>query len=507
MTVSPSPDEPLEAQNARLQALVAELRILVDTQAERIAALESELAELQSRLGGDSATTSAPPSRDRTDRRQRRAAERAEAKERQRAERGGEDRRPGKQPGAPGSTLMRREPDATVVHSPERCRDCGGGLDDAPVVGSATRQVLDIPEPRLVVTDHVAERRRCGCGVTTTALFPPEATAAVCWGPRVKANSAYLLGRQHLPLERCAEAMADLFAAPIGQGSLAGVLPDAAGRLSGFVERIASLIGGCAVCHADETSIRVGTKLGWVHTVSTAGLTLLAYHDRRGIEAVCDIAVLNHFAGTIVHDGWASYDRPELAAATHAQCGAHLLRHLDKVAITDSQRQWATTMRRILLDAKASSTTAAAAGLAAVPATTATAIADRYRAVLDDAFAGLPAGPLPRRKHTGGWTTFQREAWNLATRLRDGEDQVLRLLADTRVPFDNNAAERSLRMAKLHDKISGHFRSADHAEAFLTVRSYLQTGRKHGRKALDLLTGLWTDTGAWLPATAVPNTS
>lgn len=62
-------------------------------------------------------------------------------------------------------------------------------------------------------------------------------------------------------------------------------------------------------------------------------------------------------------------------------------------------------------------------------------------------------------------------------------------------------------MAKLHDKISGHFRSADHAGAFLTVRSYLQTGAKHGRRALDLLTGLWSATGAWLPTHAVPDTS
>lgn len=447
MTVAPPAGEPLETENARFKALVAELRLLVDTQAERIAALESELAELRSRLGQDSATTSAPPSRDRTDRRQRRAAERAEAKQRQRAERGGEERRPGKQPGAPGSTLMRRTPDATVVHSPERCRGCGQGLADAAIVGSATRQVLDIPEPRLEVTDHVAERRRCGCGVDTTAGFPPEATAPVCWGPRAKANAAYLLGRQHLPLERAAEAMADLFAAPMGQGSLAGVLPDAAARLSGFVERLGQLIGGCAVCHADETSIRVGTALGWVHTVSTVGLTLLAYHDRRGIEAVCDIAVLNHFTGTIVHDGWASYDRPELATATHAQCGAHLLRHLDKAALTFSQRPWATTMRKVLLDAKAASESAATAGLATVPAVTAAAIRARYRAVLDTAFAGLPAGPPPRRKHTGGWTTFQREAWNLASRLRYGEDQVLRLLADTRVPFDNYADVRVMPMS------------------------------------------------------------
>lgn len=372
------------------------------------------------------------------------------------------------------------------------------------MVGAVTRQVLDIPEPRLEAIDHVAQRRRCGCGAETTATFPPEATAPVCWGPRAKANAAYLMARQHLPLERASEAMADLFAAPIGQGTLAGLLPDGAGRLSGFMDRLYELVGDCAVCHADETSIRVGTTLGWVHTVSTSGLTLLAYHPRRGIEAIVDIGVLAAFEGTIVHDGWASYDK--LHRATHAQCGAHLLRHLDNVALTASQRHWASAMRKVLLDAKAASESAAAAGLGAVPTSTTARIRRRYRATLKEAFAGLPGGAPPRRRHTGAWTTAQREAWNLATRLRDGQAQVLRLLVDTRVPLDNNEAERSLRMAKLHDKISGVFRSARHAEAFLTVRSYLQTGRKHGRRALDLLIGLWTNAGAWLPVDAVPDT-
>ena len=87
------------------------------------------------------------------------------------------------------------------------------------------------------------------------------------------------------------------------------------------------------------------------------------------------------------------------------------------------------------------------------------------------------------------------------------EEQALRLLVDTRIPFTNNTGERSFRFVKLHDKISGHFRNWGHAEAFLTVRSYLQTGAKHGRDAMELLTRLWTPTGAWLPSVVVTDTS
>jgi len=489
----------LEAMVVEREAVVAEREAMLAERDVVIAELRSRIAELEAQLGQDSGNSSAPPSRDKTDRRARRAEQAAQRKARRAA--GGKPRSPGKQPGSPGSTLERRAPTATRVHVPQACRCCGGGLADAPVTSTATRQVLEIPEPRLEVTDHVAERRRCACGAETTAVFPAEAVGAVCWGPRARAAASYLMARQHLPLERCAEAMEVLFDAPMGEGTLAGVLPDAASRLARFMARLADLLGKAPVVHADETSTRVGVRADWVHTISTEWLTYLAHHRKRGLEAIEAIGVLNNYTGTIVHDGLATYDK--LGGATHAQCCAHILRYLDKTAKTGSQWAWATSMRGVLLDAKCASERAAAAGRPAVDAEIVEGIRHRYRHSLLAAFANLPPGRPPPRKHRGGWSTEQREAWNLATRMRACEDQVLRLLVDTRVRFDNNEAERSLRMAKLHDKISGHFRSETNAKAFMTVRSYLQTGAKHGHNALDLLTMLWT-TGAWLPTAVSP---
>ncbi len=483
------------------EAMVAERKAEVAERDVLIAELRSRIAELEAQLRQDSGNSSVPPSRDKTDRRQRRAAQAEERKSRRAA--GGKPRRPGKQPGTGGSTLKRRPPTATVVHAPTACRGCSSPLDNAPVVSRSTRQVLEIPEPRLDVVDHVAERRRCACGAETTAGFPPEAVGPVCWGPRTKAVAAYLMGRQHLPLERCAEAMEVLFGAGMGEGTLAGILPDAAGRLSRFMTRLKELLGAAPVIHADETSTRVGIRADWVHTISTEWLTYLAHHRHRGYDAIEAIGVLNNYTGTIVHDGFATYDK--LDGATHAQCCAHLLRYLDKTAKTASQWAWATSMRGVLLDAKAASERAGAAGSGTVDDEIAEEIRHRYRHSLLAAFANLPPGRPPPRKHRHGWSIDQREAWNLATRMRAGEDQVLRLLVDTRVRFDNNEAERSLRMAKLHDKISGHFRSETNVKAFMTVRSYLQTGAKQGHNALDLLTILWT-TGAWLPTVANPTT-
>ena len=199
-------------------------------------------------------------------------------------------------------------------------------------------------------------------------------------------------------------------------------------------------------------------------------------------------------------------DTTELAQAKHAQCGAHLVRALKDLAKHSSQTPWACAMITLLFSARDASLEAAAAGLACVPDAIAVPIRERYREILTQALAWLPGDVPPPRKHTGGWTNAERDAWNLATRMRRHEDQVLRLLGDTRIPFTNNTGEGSFRMV-IHDKISGHFRNWGHAEAFLAVRSYLQTGAKHGLAAMELLIRLWTPTGAWLPSVAGSDTS
>lgn len=466
---------------AELEAKLAELTAENEALRDRIAQLESESSR-------SSQNSSKPPSTDRQQPRQTRAERRAAARL--------EGRRQGKQPGAPGANLARRAPDDTVVHPPVCCGGCGSDLAGAEVVGEVRRQVLEIPEIRVRAVDHVAERRRCCCGHETLGVFPARARAPVCWGPEVRALAVYLMDRQHLPLERTAELLGELLGAPVSTGWLCAVQLEAAGRLAPFVTTVKDGLGQSPVLHADETGTRVGVTKRWVHTLATNRLTLLVVHPRRGVEAFDDIGVLGDYTGTVVHDGWAPYE--VFDGATHAQCGAHLVRHLNAVGETPAFRPWCAEMIDVLLDAKKVSAAAAAAGKATVGHHPAAALRSRYHATLDAAFALLPPGPPPQRRHRGGWNVHQRAAWNLATRMRGQADQVLRLLDDTRVPFDNNTAERALRMVKLHDKISGTFRSDTGAAAFATIRSYIQTAALNGHNRLGALHQLFT-TGPWLP--------
>jgi transposase len=476
---------------AELEAAMAELQAKLAGRDAEIKALRDRIAHLEAELNRNSENSSKPPSADPLKPRQSRSERRAAAR--------AAGRKQGKQPGAPGANLARRIPDETINHAPVCCRSCGNDLAGAEVVGEVRRQVLEIPEIRVHVTDHVAERRRCACGHETVACFPPEARAPVCWGPEVRALAIYLMDRQHLPLQRCAELLGELLDAQVSTGWLCAVQLEAAGKLSGFITTLKDRLGEAPVVHADETGTRVGLTKHWVHTLATNLLTLLVVHPKRGVEALEDIGILGDYAGTVVHDGWAPYE--VFAGASHAQCGAHLVRHLAAVGKTEAFATWCAEMTEILLAAKKASEAAAGEGRAKVRRSIAAGLRRRYQSCLDDAFTLLPPGPLPRRRHEGGWDVHQRAAFNLATRLREDDDQVLRLLDDTRVRFDNNIAERALRMVKLHDKISGTFRSEEGATAFVTVRSYLQTVALNGHNRLNALHQLFT-TGPWLPPLA-----
>jgi transposase len=480
--------ERLRAENRGLQAenegLLAQFGKLLEDNEH----LRDAVARLEAQLQADSSTTGKPPSSDPIGPRKKRAERRAEAR--------AEKRRAGKQPGARGANLERRRPDVVVEHTPACCEACGADLAGAQVVGKQVRQVIDLPPVVPVVADHISYRLRCNCGAETLAGFPAEARAPVCFGPEVRALASYSLARQHLPIERTAELLEDLLGVKVSTGWLCALQAEAAERLTPFLSWLKDRLVKEPVVYADETGTAVGTTKHWAHTLTTKLLTLIAVHPRRGIEALKDIGVLAVYAGTVVHDGYATYDL--LTNAAHAQCNVHALRHLKSVGETEAFSAWTDKMTGVLMDAKVASEAAASAGRRGVDAGRAAKIRASYHQGLDEVFALLPVGPPPPRRARPRWSEPQRKAWNLATRLLAHADDFLRCLDDTRVGWDNNVSERALRMVKIHDKISGPFHSLAGAEAFAAERSYLQTAANHGQNLLGVLRQLFT-TGPWFP--------
>ena len=258
---------------------IAELEASLAAALAENEALRTKLAELESRLDRNSSNSSVPPSSDRIAERMRRAEERRERR--------AAKRMPGKQPGAPGEHLARvANPDEVVVHVPTECHSCGGDLSDAEFVGEEVRQVFDVPEPEVRVTEHRVRKLRCSCGAACEMPFPAEATAPACYGPRVRAFALYLMARQHLPFERAAEAMADLFNVQCSTGFLDSVYDQGARGLGEFIAEVRRQLRSAEVVHFDETGLRVRTSSYWLHVMCTELLTLLHADPTRGKDAV-----------------------------------------------------------------------------------------------------------------------------------------------------------------------------------------------------------------------------
>lgn len=304
---------------------------------------------------------------------------------------------------------------------------------------------------------------------------------------------ARALTHQHLlPYNRARAVLGDVLGCAMTEGTLAAVAQDAAGRLAEVAAAIAAALRAGALLHADETGLSVRGKRWWLHTASTARLTHYGVHPKRGVDATDACGILPGFRGTSVHDGWAPYRR---YSCRHALCNAHHLRALAWVEEQEGQA-WAADMAALLRAIKAAVDAARSAGKARVPARTRAPFRRRYAPLIADGLAANPhpAGeaplPAPEGVPRKRGRRKQSKAQNLLDRLRRA-DAVLAFMDDVAIPFDNNQAERDVRMVKVQQKASGTFRSEQGAQTFARVRDYLSTLRKQGYPVLAALESLF----------------
>jgi transposase len=474
-------------QEARIATLEASLQ-----------AMETELERRRRESSRHSGNSGKPPSSDTLTQKASKDGDRLSRSERRRIAKGKltnrdkPKRRPGKQPGDPGSSLARvADPDFTQLHVPDSCGFCGESLEDAEVTWRESRQVFDLPTRRLEVTEHTSQSRHCGCGHVTKAPFPAEAKAPTSYGPRVRAVGLYLMAGQHIPVARAAALLAQVCGAPVSTGFLAGLAAEAAGGLGEFREALRSILVAEDVLHADETGARISGARYWFHVACTDLVTLLDCHERRGTEAFTDMGVLPFFSGVLVSDGWKPYW--SIGAFEHALCAAHLLRDLASVAETRRHKGWADDMADLLVEAKGAVEGALGSGRDGLNAYELILLRSRYTKIVKRGLATVP------ERHSPG--TADREAFNLLRRFEIQRHEVTRYWSDARVSPDNNQAERDLRMVKLQQKISGCFRTVAGAKAFCAVRSYIHTGQKHGVEHLELLVRLFSGE-PWMPPAA-----
>jgi transposase len=459
--------------------LPTEIRELIEALGREVAdlrreneALRAEVAELRRRLDLDSTTSSKPPSSDGLKKKPRIAG----------SLRGPSGKASGGQPGHGGGTLRQvNEPDETIEHAAEACVHCRAQLLAAWVEDAERRQVFDLPERLLRVTEHRALVYRCACcGGRTKAVFPDGVVSPVQYGERIQAAAVYLNVQQLLPEERTAQTLQDLFAAPLAcPASVVAWVGKKAQALEGVYRAIGASVARAKVRHLDETGLRIAGKLQWLHTTSSESHTFYRVGGARG-----DVPA-SLKGGVAVHDHFRPYNA--LANVDHAFCNAHHLREL-KALIEIDKEPWALNMRDVLLDAAKAVRRAKAADACALEPERVQGFVDRYWQAVREGLSfhrSLPAfDPSP----PGSKRKKLRPGHNLLIRFKTFKDETLRFLIDFDVPFTNNLAEQDLRMTKVKMKISGCFRTFDGADVFVRLRSIVSTARKQGLNILQTLT-------------------
>jgi transposase len=469
-----------DAVVALVTELLAQHQREIAEQTQQIALLTARVQTLEARLAKDSHNSSKPPSSDGL----KKPTPQSLVPKSLRQKSG---KQPGGQPGHPGSTLRWAEaPDQVIEHRPERCAACGERLTPADTTSVERRQVHDLPPLRVSVTEHRIHACVCPvCQSATRATFPDGVDAPVQYGPQIKALGVYLSCYQLLPFARSCQLLHDLLGVCLSPGTLTTVQKQCAERLAPVEERVQASLRQAAVAHFDETGVRVAGRLHWLHVACTPQMTFYAVHPRRGRAATDAIGLLPAFGGTAVHDGWASYLTYD---CSHALCNAHHLRELTFLA-EEGGLLWAQGMKRLLQEIKVAIDQAKEQGHAGLSPPVLAAFESRYTHLLQQGQAAHPPAP-PTGKPGKRGRVKQSAGYNLVERLRTHRAAVLAFARDFSVPFDNNQAERDVRMMKLRLKISGGFRTGTGAEVFCRLRGYLSTMLKQGHQALAVLTAL-----------------
>jgi len=437
----------------------------------QIVTLSQRVQELEDQVAKNSRNSGKPPSSD------------GLKKRRTKSLRTKGDRKVGGQKGHEGYTLeMVDEPDHVEVHPVNECKHCHADMRDVEVVKIVKRQVFDVPPVVIEVTEHQAEVKKCPqCNREVKATFPSGVTQPVQYGPRLKAQASYLNTYHFIPIARTTELLGDFYGHEPAWAFVGEANSAVAKGSEVAVDEIYRQLVGADVVRFDESGVRVEGKTQWLHVSSTETLTYYDIHPKRGQVAMQEIGILPQFSGRAIHDHLASYK--QFTNCEHGYCNAHHLRELQFVT-EQYEQTWAEDMADLLLAIKAEVESAPSLANSLLPERTAH-FEQQYDLIIQAGFKANPPPAIPPPKKRG--RTKQSPPQNLLDRLSKHKAEVLAFMYDFRVPFDNNLAERDIRMVKVKQKVSGSFRALIGAKSFCAIRSYISTVRKQGGNVIDAL--------------------
>ncbi|OIQ76652.1 transposase IS66 family protein [mine drainage metagenome] len=369
------------------------------------------------------------------------------------------DKKAGGQQGHEGSTLkFTATPDQVVNHIPDYCKLCGSDLEHIGAVSLNRRQVIDIPIPAAICTEHRTFAKVCSCGHINKGEFPVNVNANVQYGSHIEALTAYLNVRQYMPFGRIQELYSRIMGLNISQGGIVGLLQRFTGKALPMYQEIKNRVEKADCLGTDETGAKINGKTHWFWTWQNEALTFIVQSQSRGYKTIQATFPDGLPDVVLVHDRWAAHFRCDVYG--HQICLAHLfrdLKYIDQV----HQSDWAQALTSILKQAIALNNELGYDGL----------LGSAARNELERSLMDLLQHKLPDK---------DKLAIKLQKKLRKISHHILCFLHYNNVPPDNNGSERAIRNIKVKQKVSGGFRSLNGADGFAVLRSVIDTTIKSG---------------------------
>jgi transposase len=447
-----------ELMKLEKEEIIELLLAIIEEQAKKI-------AELEARLNQNSKNSSKPPSSD--------------GFKKPQSLRKPSGKKAGGQMGHDGSGLkLMAKPDSYIYYEPDNCVNCPNARACKAIkTAGETRYEMDI-NIEMKTTAHQVITIKCPLSAEElTGRFPENISGTMQYGVNLEALAVSLNTIGMVSINRTHEILSGVFGIPISTGTISSMVTECAGKVAGTVNEIKEAIIEKPLIHSDETGVRVDKKTLWAHTASTDDLTYIEVQPSRGREGIDAIGILLVFLGTVIHDCWASYFL--YSAIRHGLCNAHLLRELTAVK-ENTKQTWAQELIDLLLEMKKVKETLISQDRLYSSHYWLRRFNHTYDKILSEA---LSQNPVLKPSAVKRGKTKRGKTGSLVDRLILHKDKYLLFFTDFNVPFDNNQAERDIRMFKVKQKVSGCFRTIEGANDFAVIMSFVGTARKRGLSA------------------------
>ena len=359
--------------------------------------------------------------------------------------------------------------------TPDKCQNCWVNLFDglSKIVKTITRQVIDIDKLKTKITDYVIKDIKCyNCWFVNKAIVPEWITKPVQYWQELKAFTSYMYNYQMPSYDRLQDFFKEVVWLEISQTSLCNFNKSWYENLESFEQQLKEILVKQDLIHADETWVRVKWKTSRIHVNWNEKFTFLFPNKSRWRKAIEEMGILNNFKWNCITDWLSSYIAYSFF---HYLCNVHHLREL-KWVWENEKKEWAKQYIDFLMKYKKQRDELLLKWILFFEKNVLDEIHIKHIEILSK--WKLEYTKVLKRKEWQRWKNKKEKWLNLLERLEKQEDSVLWFLHDFNIPFDNNLAERDLRIVKTRTKISGCFRSEEWSKWFCRFRSYISTMKK-----------------------------